>query len=253
MKALAAGKHVLLEKPSADTAEETRKMFELADKKGLVLLEAFHYRCVPPLLSMLYFLLSLPESTRGSHALMPCSRFHPAAQRIKEIVSSGSLGPIKSIHTSLALPSGVIKDNDIRLSYGLGGGSLMDCGCYAISFARYLAGADPIRITSATADTDSKLPKVDIGASADLVFPGATEGGPEIEGRIESQFRLPGWGPFGLLPRIMPVIFGKVVCEEGEVELTNFVFPWVYHSLTVKGKDGKSRTEKVYGIPGWTT
>lgn len=48
MKALAAGKHVLLEKPSADTAEETRKMFELADKKGLVLLEAFHYRCVRP-------------------------------------------------------------------------------------------------------------------------------------------------------------------------------------------------------------
>lgn len=44
MKALAAGKHVLLEKPSANTAEETRKMFELADKKGLVLLEAFHYR-----------------------------------------------------------------------------------------------------------------------------------------------------------------------------------------------------------------
>ena len=40
MKALAAGKHVLLEKPSADTAEETRKMFELAQEKGLVLLEA---------------------------------------------------------------------------------------------------------------------------------------------------------------------------------------------------------------------
>lgn len=44
MKALAAGKHVLLEKPSADTAEETRQMFDLAERKGLVLLEAFHYR-----------------------------------------------------------------------------------------------------------------------------------------------------------------------------------------------------------------
>jgi predicted dehydrogenase len=44
MKALAAGKHVLLEKPSTNTAEETRVMFEFAEKKGLVLLEAFHYR-----------------------------------------------------------------------------------------------------------------------------------------------------------------------------------------------------------------
>ena len=44
MKALAAGKHVLLELPSADTAEETRKMFAFAQEKRLVLLEAFHYR-----------------------------------------------------------------------------------------------------------------------------------------------------------------------------------------------------------------
>jgi predicted dehydrogenase len=46
MKALAAGKHVLVEKPSANTAEETRQMFELAERKGLVLLEAAHHLCV---------------------------------------------------------------------------------------------------------------------------------------------------------------------------------------------------------------
>jgi predicted dehydrogenase len=44
MKALAAGKHVLLEKPAANTAEETKSMFEFAAGKGLVLMEAFHYR-----------------------------------------------------------------------------------------------------------------------------------------------------------------------------------------------------------------
>jgi predicted dehydrogenase len=44
MKALKAGKHVLLEKPSSNTADETTKMFEFAESKGLVLLEAFHYR-----------------------------------------------------------------------------------------------------------------------------------------------------------------------------------------------------------------
>ena len=44
MKALLAGKHVLVEKPSACTAEETRAMFALAEKKGLILMEAEHYR-----------------------------------------------------------------------------------------------------------------------------------------------------------------------------------------------------------------
>jgi predicted dehydrogenase len=44
MKALAAGEHVLLELPSANTAEETRKVFEFAQEKNLVLMEAFHYR-----------------------------------------------------------------------------------------------------------------------------------------------------------------------------------------------------------------
>ena len=44
MKALLAGKHVLNEKPSADTAEETRQMFDLAEQKELVLLDAYHYR-----------------------------------------------------------------------------------------------------------------------------------------------------------------------------------------------------------------
>ena len=47
MKALQAGKHVLLEKPSANTAAETKVMFDLAEKKGLVLLEAFHYLALP--------------------------------------------------------------------------------------------------------------------------------------------------------------------------------------------------------------
>ena len=44
MKALAAGKHVLVEKPSSNTANETRRMFAFAQEKGLVLMEALHYR-----------------------------------------------------------------------------------------------------------------------------------------------------------------------------------------------------------------
>lgn len=50
MKTLLAGKHLLLEKPSTCTAEETRQLYDLAEKRGLVLLEGLHYRCVaiPP-------------------------------------------------------------------------------------------------------------------------------------------------------------------------------------------------------------
>ena len=46
MKALRRGKHVLLEKPITNTAEEARIIFEEAEKRGLVVLEAFHYRRV---------------------------------------------------------------------------------------------------------------------------------------------------------------------------------------------------------------
>ncbi len=42
MRALLAGKHVLLEKPMTDTAEEARQLFALAEEKGLVILEAMH-------------------------------------------------------------------------------------------------------------------------------------------------------------------------------------------------------------------
>jgi len=99
MKALLAGKHVLNEKPSADTAEETRAMFELAESKGLIMLDAFHYR------------------------------HHPATLRLKEIVDSGEIGKIKHVTATLELTSGLFKHGNIRFDYDLGGGALMDLGC----------------------------------------------------------------------------------------------------------------------------
>jgi predicted dehydrogenase len=56
-------------------------------------------------------------------------RFHPATRRLKEIVDSGELGTLTKIEANLAVPSGFIKDNDIRMVYELGGGCLMDMGC----------------------------------------------------------------------------------------------------------------------------
>ena len=58
-------------------------------------------------------------------------RFHPAIQRVKEIIDSGELGDIKSLSANLCTPGqgGFLKDDDIRFKFDLGGGIMMDMGC----------------------------------------------------------------------------------------------------------------------------
>ncbi|KAG1774875.1 NAD(P)-binding protein [Suillus placidus] len=193
MKALAAGKHVLLEKPSGNTAEETRRMFSLADQKGLVLLEAFHYR------------------------------FHPAIQRVRAIIDSGELGAIKEVNATLAFPNlGLIGNNDIRMNYDLGGGAMMDCGCYPLSCVRYLAFDNPSAVISATAVRYPRDPRIDTGTTAKLTFASPTPG------------FLPRW----------PEISVRAICERGSIEMFNFVMPVIYHSITVAPDGGVTRTEK---------
>ncbi|KZP21094.1 NAD(P)-binding protein [Athelia psychrophila] len=202
MKALAAGKHVLFEKPSANIVDETRQMFELAERKGLVLLEAYHYR------------------------------FYPAIARIKDILDSGELGQIKSMRGSLGLPQGFVGPGDIRLEYALGGGAMMDCGCYPLSALRYLTSANPTAVLSATARTVSSASDtgnlVDHATTAVLSFPN------DVTGTIHCDLAIPSWGPFGLIPD----------CEGGSVELFNFPLSAYYHSITVTVKDDKRKLRK---------
>jgi predicted dehydrogenase len=56
-------------------------------------------------------------------------RFHPAIQRVRAIIDSGELGAIKEVNATLAIPKGLIGNDDIRMNYDLGGGAMMDCGC----------------------------------------------------------------------------------------------------------------------------
>ncbi|KAK6984064.1 hypothetical protein R3P38DRAFT_3108960 [Favolaschia claudopus] len=137
MKALAAGKHVLLEKPSSNTAADTRRMFEFAESRNLVLLEAFH----------------------------------PAVLRVKAIIDSGELGAVKSTSTGLALPRGMIKSaaDNIRFDFKLGGGALMDMGSYAINAMRYFTGANPTSVLSV--DHELKSPKIDRKTVASFSLP----------------------------------------------------------------------------------
>jgi predicted dehydrogenase len=229
MKALAAGKHVLLEKPSANTAEETLLMFELAERKGLVLLEAVHYR------------------------------FHPAIARVKNILDSGELGPIKNMSATLRVPKGVIKEGDIRLDYGLGGGAMMDMGSYTLSVLRLLASSAPLSVLTATSTVypspSATEQLVDLGTKATLSFPN------DVTATLDCDFEEPWWGPFRLLPRMVDIRV-KVECEDGEIELFNYILPTFYHWIRVlsgKGK-AKQRVEKAYkfsdgskGEEWWTT
>jgi predicted dehydrogenase len=141
LKALAAGKHVLCEKPFASNAIEAERMAEAAQQSGLVLMEAFHYR------------------------------YHPLAARMKEIVSSGELGKIQRIEAALCFP--LFSRKDIRYNLSLAGGATMDAGSYTINVLRFLAGEEP-EVVQASAKLAS--PGVDRRMDADLRFPNGIMG-----------------------------------------------------------------------------
>ncbi|KAI0344543.1 NAD(P)-binding protein [Trametopsis cervina] len=232
LKALGAGKHVLLEKPSAHRADETRMMFGEARRRGVVLLEGMHYR------------------------------FHPALTHAKSLLSSGSLGRIKHMDVRMRLPRGMFGEGDIRYVYSLGGGAMMDLGCYAMNVLLYFAGTSPVCVTSATADVfvprsrspDMDAGLVDAGMHATLLFPNSVTA--SLTTHLGAPPRL------GFVP-IVPEMSVVVTGEEGEMELFNHVMPSVYHSISVTrfegGKREGKRVERVYkpkegrGEEWWST
>jgi len=120
LRAIAAGKHVLCEKPFASNAAEAAQVAEaaqMAEGAGLVVMEAMHYR------------------------------YHPVIRRLADVVAG--LGPVRHIQcwTSFAIAD----EGDIRYDYDLGGGALMDGGCYAIDCLRLLGPGEP-EVTGALAD-----------------------------------------------------------------------------------------------------
>ena len=163
LKAIAAGKHVLCEKPFASNAEEAALVADAAAASGLVVMEAMHYR------------------------------YHPLIRRLRELV--GELGPVRHIQcwTSFAISN----EDDIRYDYDLGGGALMDGGCYAIDCLRLLGPGEP-EVTAALADPYLRVPGRGpdrAGAAADramavrLAFPGNATAWFESAFTLDGEFR----------------------------------------------------------------
>jgi predicted dehydrogenase len=181
LTAIGAGKHVLCEKPFASNAAEADRVADAAADTGLVVMEAMHYR------------------------------YHPLIRRLQEIVRG--LGPVRYIQcwTSFVIEN----EQDIRYDYDLGGGALMDGGCYAIDCLRLLGPGEP-SVTAAVADpyrpASGRGPD-QAGAAADratavrLAFPGGATAWFESAFTLDGQFRADV----------------HVSCQQGHVWLQNFI------------------------------
>jgi predicted dehydrogenase len=115
IKALRAGKHVLCEKPFALTCSQAVEMFDAAKKANRVLVEAFMYRS------------------------------HPLTHAVIDSVRAGEIGNVRLIRSSFCYKTGRV-DGNVRFDRALGGGGLMDVGCYCINFTRLIAREEPNEI-----------------------------------------------------------------------------------------------------------
>lgn len=115
VRALEGGKHVLCEKPVAMSSAEARQLQQAAERHPrLKVMEAFMYR------------------------------FHPQWRRTKELVEDGAIGELRTVQSFFSYSN--LDPGNIRNRPEMGGGGLMDIGCYNLSLSRYLYGREPHRI-----------------------------------------------------------------------------------------------------------
>ncbi|HWZ57638.1 MAG TPA: Gfo/Idh/MocA family oxidoreductase [Gemmatimonadaceae bacterium] len=108
VKALAAGKHVLCEKPYSRRPVDVEEAYALAAAGGRILMEAFMYR------------------------------HHPQIQRVVDLVRGGAIGRLRAVTSTFTFL--LRNPGDARLRPELDGGALMDVGCYCVNGTRALAG-----------------------------------------------------------------------------------------------------------------
>jgi xylose dehydrogenase (NAD/NADP) len=191
LAALAAGKHVLCEKPLSARTEEVERCFDAAERGGLVLSEGFMWR------------------------------HHPQADRLLGMVRGGAIGELRVVRAAFSFPLG--RFPDVRWDAELDGGALLDVGCYCVSGARLLAGAEPERVNGEAVMAESG---VDARFAATLRFPG------DVLAVFDCGFDLPSRDEL------------EAIGSEGSLFLDD---PW--HSLEprieLRGADGSLETVEV--------
>ena len=196
--AVRAGKHVLAEKPFTANAAEAREVAAVVADSDRVVMEAFHYR------------------------------YHPLMLRTMEILASGELGAISSVEGTF-ITAGAPHD-DIRWSWPLAGGALMDLGCYPVHLLRHAMGAEP-RVLGAR----------------------AVEGEPNVDGAMDIELEFPG----GIPGMVRVAMMGgaedhsaRIVGENGVLEVTSPWIPQRGNSVRVTGGNG-DRVEELTNEPSY--
>jgi predicted dehydrogenase len=122
IKAAQAGKHVLVEKPLAMNSVQAGRMIDAARRNDVFLMEAFMYRC------------------------------HPQMARLAELIRGGTIGEVRAIRATFSF-SMAFDESSRMFNKALGGGAILDLGCYPASMSRFIAGAavgtpfaDPVRV-----------------------------------------------------------------------------------------------------------
>jgi predicted dehydrogenase len=187
--ALANGKHVLVEKPFANNAQDAAQMVAAARAAGRHLLEGFHYR------------------------------FHPLFERALTAIRAGAIGRVRHIEATF---NAMLPDTPGELRYieELGGGALMDLGCYCLHWIRTVAADEPSVVR---ARARCVTPGVDIAIEAELAF----TSGPTATLQCSMQ------PDDGALFRQL-----RVHGDAGVLEIDNPVSPHAGATLSIESADG---------------
>lgn len=225
MKALAKGKHVLLEKPSTSNAHEADILFHSptlgSSSNPPILMEAFHSRMTP---AMKLF-LSLLDKPNITHA-----------------------------KANLILPAVIAKDDDIRFNYSLAGGALMDAGTYPVGVVLLAFGTEPTEcIESNMTPMAPPREQCDATTHAKLRFPNGGIG--EIDTTLRgSNFRIQ-FPNISVTHKAVPAPEeakeGMQVTRTRKVFLCNFVMPHFYHYIEIED-EFEETTVATKAVRKWT-
>jgi predicted dehydrogenase len=199
VRAVEAGKHVLCEKPLALSVAEVDAVIAAAARHGRVVAEGFMYR------------------------------HHPQTALVQQFVGDGALGDLRLVRGSFTFHH--TRMEDARWDPALGGGSLWDVGCYPVSFARLVAGAEPVDVrgTQVLGPTG-----VDLSFAGVLRFPG------DVLAVVDSSF-------------VAPFHTGvEIVGSVATLRVARPFKPGREASVVIVGADGSSREVPAEGQEPYT-
>lgn len=206
IQALQHGKHVLCEKPFAMDATEAGDMVHAAEVSGKLLLEAFHYR------------------------------FHPLFVEVLTLVQSGVIGPLLHLRGNFSVRIPYFAGS-LRHEAALGGGAMMDLGCYPLHWVRSVMGSEPVV------------------QSAECIRSKTAEGGAQIDVTMQARLKFDnavvadiGCSMADHLSR-MPDTSLVLEGQHGQIEVSGLITPHLANNIKLTTAD----TERQYSVPGHST